>query len=72
MPVSPSRVLGVKVWSTLLALSLLPPLPSLPTHSGPLILAHRFSICFSLRMVVSHHVVAGIWTHDLQENSQYS
>jgi hypothetical protein len=23
----------------------------------------------SLRMVVSHHVVAGIWTQDLQKNS---
>ena len=36
MPVSPSRVLGVKVWSTLLALSLLLPPPPFPSHSlGP-------------------------------------
>jgi hypothetical protein len=26
----------------------------------------------SLQMVVSHHVVAGIWTQDLQKNSQCS
>jgi hypothetical protein len=26
----------------------------------------------SLRMVVSHHVVSGIWTHDLWKNSQWS
>jgi hypothetical protein len=28
-------------------------------------------IGFPLQMVVSHHVVAGIWTQDLWKSSQY-
>jgi hypothetical protein len=53
-------------------------IPSLGTRCGPLscMWHQRFSFivfcllqCFSLQMVVSHHVVAGIWTQDLWKSS---
>ena len=55
---------------------------SVCTHSGPKIIYYKYTVAvfrhnkrgrqISLQVVVSHHVVAGIWTQDLQKSSQCS